>query len=68
MKTQKQKTDLEMYFTVNLAFIDYFNQTIEELEIPILRNWTTQEKILPISIEMFEIKPNLLNAPKHCKT
>ena len=37
------KTDLEKYFTVNLTFIDCFNKTLEELDIPILRNWTTQE-------------------------
>ena len=58
------KTDLEMYFTINLAFMNYFNDTVEELGIPILRNWTTQEQILPLSIETFEISPNLLNAPK----
>ena len=61
------KTDLEMYFTVNLAFIDYFDKTIEKIDIPILRNWTTQEQILPLSIEMFEISPNLLNVPKTLK-
>ena len=60
-------TDLEMYFTVNLAFIDYFDKTIEELDIPILRNWTAQEQILPLSVEMFEIIPNLLNVPKTLK-
>ena len=27
-------------------------------------NWTTQEQILPLLIETFEINPNLLNAPK----
>ena len=27
-------------------------------------NWTTQEQILPISLETFEISPNLINAPK----
>ena len=29
------KTDLEMHFTVNLAFVNYFYDTIEELGIPI---------------------------------
>ena len=32
------KIDLEMYFTVNLAFVNYFDKTIEELGIPVLRN------------------------------
>ena len=27
-------------------------------------NWTTQEQILPISLETFEINPNLINASK----
>ena len=58
------KTDLEMYFTINLAFVNYFNDMIEELGIPISQNWTTQEQILPLSLEMFEINPNLINAPK----
>ena len=29
------KTDLEMHFTINLAFVNYFNDMIEELGIPI---------------------------------
>ena len=40
------KTDLEMNFTVNLAFVNYFEDIIEELEKQILLNWTTQEQIL----------------------
>ena len=58
------KTDLEMHFTINLAFVNYFNDMIEELGIPISQNWMTQEQILPLSLETFEINPNLLNAPK----
>ena len=58
------KTDLEMHFTINLAFVNYFDDMIEELGIPVSRNWTTQEHILPLSLETFEINPNLLNAPK----
>ena len=37
---------------------------IEELGIPIAQNWIMQEQILPLSLETFEINPNLLNAPK----
>ena len=58
------KTDLEMHFTVNLAFMDYFNDILENLGKQISLNWTTQEQILPISLETFEINPNLINAPK----
>ena len=56
------KTDLEMHFTMNLAFVNYFSDMIEELGIPVSQNWTTQEQILPLLIETFEISPNLLNA------
>ena len=56
-----------MYFTVNLTFVNYFDKMIEYLGIPILRNWTTQEQILPKSVESFEINASLLNAPKTLK-
>ena len=31
----ENKTDLEMHFTINLAFVNYFNDMIEELGTPI---------------------------------
>ena len=37
------KTDLEMDFTVNLAFMNYFNDILENLGKQISLNWTTQE-------------------------
>ena len=58
------KTDLEMHFTINLAFLNYFGDILEEVGKQILPNWTTQEQVLPISLETFEISPNLINAPK----
>ena len=58
------KPDLEMHFTVNLAFVNYFDDMVDELEKQISLNWKTQEQILPISLETFEISPNLINAPK----
>ena len=63
----KTKTDLEMYFTVILAFVNYFDKAIEDLGSPFLGHWTTQEQVLPFSVETFEINPNLLNAPKTLK-
>ena len=66
-ENSEEKTDLEMYFTVHLTFVNYFDDAIEDLGIPILKNWTTQEQILPISVETFEISPSLLNAPKTLK-
>ena len=53
-----------MHFTINLAFVNYCNDSIEELGIPVSQNWTTQEQILPLLIETFEISANLLNALK----
>ena len=35
------KTDLDMYFTVNVAFVNHFDDAIVDLGIPILKNWTT---------------------------
>ena len=58
------KTDLEMHFTVNLAFVNYSDDMIEEPGITISWNWMTQEEILPLSLETFEIDPKLINAPK----
>ena len=56
-----------MYFTVNLAFVNYFDKAIEDLGVPIIRNWTTQEQVLLFSVESFEINASLLNAPKTLK-
>ena len=58
------KIDLEMHFTVNLAFMNYFEDILENLGKHISLNWTTQEQILPIWLETFEIRPNVINAPK----
>ena len=44
------KTDLEMHFTVNLAFANYFEDVLDNLGKHISLNWTTQEQILPISL------------------
>ena len=61
------ETDMVMYFTVNLAFVDYFGNLLKTLDISVLRNWKTQEHILPIHLETFEINSSLLNAPKILK-
>ena len=58
---------LVMYFTVNLAFVNYFYNLVESLDVPILKNWTAWEQILPISLEAFEINSSLLIAPKMWK-
>ena len=63
-KNLEVKADLEMYFTVNLAFVNYFDNAIEDIGIPYR---TTQEQILPISIETFKFDPKLCSTPKTLK-
>ena len=61
---EHEKPDLEMDFTVNLAFVDYLDQLNETINTPIIRNWTSQKQILPVFLESFEINFGLLQAPK----
>ena len=65
--SEHEKPDLEMYFTINLAFANYLDQLNKAINIPIERNWTHQMQVLPISIEAFNIHPSLLQAPKTLK-
>ena len=61
---EHEKPDLEMHFAVNLAFVNYLDQLNEMIDTPIIRNWTNQKQILPISLESFEINTSLLQASK----
>ena len=56
--------DLEMYFMANMAFLNYFEGLIEMLEAPFLHNVTTQEYILPKSLESDDFNKELLAAPE----
>ena len=56
-----------MYFMSNLAFVNYLDQLNETINILIERNWTHQMQVLPISLEVFNINSNLLQAPKTLK-
>ena len=60
-------TDLVMYFAVNLAFVNFFDNLTRSLGVPIIRNWTTQEQSLAISLEPFEMNASLLTASKTLK-
>ena len=51
------KTDLEMHFTINLAFENYFNEMIEELGIPISQNWTNQNKFYHCHLRHLKLMP-----------
>ena len=58
-----EKPDLEMYFMVNLAFMDYLEQLSETLTTPINRNWMNAKQPIPISLDSFPINPKLMHAP-----
>ena len=64
---QDSKSELTIYFTVNLAFINYYGNFIDSFTFPILLNMTTYEQILLISLETFELELELLKAPKILK-
>ena len=49
--------DLEMYFMVNLVFLDYLTQLNVTLNTPIDINWTSVEQPIPISLDSFQINP-----------
>ena len=56
--------DLKMYFMANTAFLNYFEELIETLEVPLLHNVTMQEHILPISLESDDFDKELLATPE----
>ena len=64
---EHEKPDLEMYFMVNLAFVNYLGQLNETINIPLERNWTHQMQVLPISLEAFNMNSNLLQAHRTLK-
>ena len=58
---QKSESKLTIYFTVNLALANYFDNLTKCF--PILSNRTTYKQILPISLETFDFESELLKAP-----
>ena len=58
---------MTIYYTVNAIFIHYLDSFKEELEVPcsdVNQNWTTQEQILPISLQSTPFDNKLLKAPE----
>lgn len=55
---EKGNHKLEMFFTVNLTFLDHLEDLIEVIDTPI------KKQLLPISLESFQINSSLLQAPK----
>ena len=56
--------DLEMYFVVNTAFLNYFDELIDTLDTPYFHNIMIQEHILPISLESDDFDKELLSTPE----
>ena len=61
---ERDDIDLEMYFVVNTAFLNYFDELISTLDITAFHNITRQEHILLISLEANDFDEELLSAPK----
>ena len=57
---EHEKPDLEMYFMVNLAFVNYLEQLNKTITIPINRNWTCARQSIPIS---FQVSSKLMHMP-----
>ena len=60
---EHEKPDLEMYFTVNLTFVDYLEQLNEIITTPINRNWTSVEQSIPITLDSFQLSSKLMHMP-----
>ena len=58
---------LMMYFTVNTAFMHYFDSLTNNLKTHISQNWTTHEQVLPILLQSFDFDSKLLEAPRTLK-
>ena len=50
---EHETPDLEMYFMVNLAFMDYLEQLNETLTIHISQNWTKRKQPIPFLSTLF---------------
>ena len=60
---EHEKPNLEMYFMVNLAFVDCLEQLNETITTPINRNWTSDKQPIPFSFDSFQVSSKLMHAP-----
>ena len=68
--SQDTNSKLTMYFTVYTAFVNYldkFPNLTESLEFLVIRNKTTFEQTLPISLNISKFDPTLLTASNDLK-
>ena len=65
-----RNSKLTMYFTVNTAFANYldmFPNLTESLQFPLIKNRTTYEQTLPITLNISKFDKSLLNVPTNLK-
>ena len=62
---ERDSADLEMYFVANTAFLNYFDELINTLDIPCFHNIRRQEHILPISWSQMTLIKNCCLHQKH---
>ena len=66
----KRDPKLTMYFTINTAFVNYlemFPDLTDSLQIPLIKNRTTYEQIIPITLNVSEFDRSLLHASTSLK-
>ena len=61
------ESKLVMYYTVNIAFGNYFDNLTHSLKFPISLNRTSYEQTLPISLQSFKFDSDLLKVPRTLK-
>ena len=65
-----KNSKLTMYFTINTAFANYlemFPNLTDSLQIPLIKNRTTYEQILPITLNVSKFDRSLLHASINLK-
>ena len=67
-----KQSALTMYYRVNTVFMHYFDSLKENLEMTNLdayipQNWSTQEQVLPISLQTTQFDLKLSKAPETLK-
>ena len=66
----KRNSKLTMYFTINMVFsnyLDMFPNFTESLQVPLIRNRTTYEQILPVNLSNSGFDKTLLHASTNLK-
>ena len=63
---------LTMYYIANAAFMNYFDNLVEQSEIEkfhmhIFQTWTTEQQVFPIVLQTSEFDTKLLQAPMTLK-